>query len=266
MNPPLDYVDHLGRESARFADVLRDTPSTARVPTCPDWDADDLLWHLGKVQWFWGEIARRGVTDAAVANELDPGERPEARAALASFFEAASANLSHALADTDPRTPLWTWSTEQTAGFIRRRQAGEAMVHRLDAELTAGERTPMDPALSADGIDEALRVMYGGCPPWGTITPEAGRTMRLRTTDTGDSWLVSLARFTGTDADGTAYDEPDIFIAPTDPGDNAAASVTGTAEALNCWLWRRPTATELARGGDTSLIDSFEEIIAGGVQ
>jgi hypothetical protein len=48
----LDYVAHLARESARFADVLRAAPAPARVPTCPEWDAVDLLWHLARVQWL----------------------------------------------------------------------------------------------------------------------------------------------------------------------------------------------------------------------
>ncbi|WP_298758133.1 maleylpyruvate isomerase N-terminal domain-containing protein, partial [uncultured Nocardioides sp.] len=50
------YSAHLRRESTRFRDVLALTPSQARVPTCPDWDADDLLWHLAEVQWFWGGV------------------------------------------------------------------------------------------------------------------------------------------------------------------------------------------------------------------
>src|SRR5665811_2356206 len=44
----LDYLSHLALDSARFVEVLRQAPSGARVPTCPDWDADDLLWHLGE--------------------------------------------------------------------------------------------------------------------------------------------------------------------------------------------------------------------------
>ena len=51
---PLDYLDHLRSDSDRFIDVLRRAPGDAPVPSCPDWDADDLLWHLGGVQWFWG--------------------------------------------------------------------------------------------------------------------------------------------------------------------------------------------------------------------
>jgi hypothetical protein len=59
----LDYLDHLARESARFVAVLRDTAPGARVPSCPDWDADDLLWHLAEVQWNWGTIVREHITE-----------------------------------------------------------------------------------------------------------------------------------------------------------------------------------------------------------
>ena len=34
------------------------------MPSCPDWNADDLLWHLAEVQWFWATIVRERVTDA----------------------------------------------------------------------------------------------------------------------------------------------------------------------------------------------------------
>jgi hypothetical protein len=59
----LDYPAHIRDESARFAEVLRDAPAQAQVPTCPDWRSDDLLWHLARVQWFWGHIVRDVVQD-----------------------------------------------------------------------------------------------------------------------------------------------------------------------------------------------------------
>lgn len=49
----LDYLGHLAGNPARFVKVLAQAPTGRRVPTCPDWDADDLLWHLGQVQWCW---------------------------------------------------------------------------------------------------------------------------------------------------------------------------------------------------------------------
>jgi uncharacterized protein (TIGR03083 family) len=265
----LDFLAHLRRESARFAAALRDAPSDARVPTCPDWDADDLLWHLAGVQHFWGEVVRRGVTEKAEADKLEVSDddRPPARAGLEDYYRTSSTALAQVLADTDPATTVWTWSTEQSVGFIRRRQAHEALVHRLDAELTAGNRTSMDPALCADGVDEVLKVMYGGDPPWGTKTLDESRTIRVRTTDTGDSWLVTLARFSGTDPDdGATYDdEPDIQVAGADPGGPARATISGTAEDLDCWLWKRPPPAEPVREGDRSVLEAFESTISAGI-
>jgi len=263
VNSDLDYVGHLARDSARFAEALREAPPDAPVPTCPDWNADDLLWHLGEVQWFWGTVVREKATREQ-AEELKP-PRPAGRAALQAFYDRASRDLADVLAATAPDSPAWTWSEDQTVGFIRRRQAHEALIHRVDAELTAGQRTPLDPSLSADGVDEALRVMYGGLPPWGTFTSDRPQAVRLRATDTGDSWLVRLGRFTGTDPDGTSYDEPDIHADDRDPGSAAAAEVCGTAADLDCWLWHRPPLTPVERSGDQQALSGFESAIAPGI-
>ena len=149
MTAELNFLDHLARESAWFAEAISAAPPEAPVPCCPDWNADDLLWHLGEVQWFWGTIVREHVT-ADQTEALKP-PRPGDRAGLAAFYDRVSHGLSGILAATPPDTPAWTWSEDQTVGFIRRRQAHEALIHRVDAELTAGRRTPMDPGLSADG-------------------------------------------------------------------------------------------------------------------
>lgn len=144
--------------------------------------------------------------------------------------------------------------------------AHETLIHRVDAELAAGDRTPMDPELSADGVDEALRVMYGGAHDWSVFHPDEGRTLRLAASDTGDSWWVSLGRVTGGRPGGTEVDEPDIAIAPVDPGGAAAATVTGTAADLDCWLWHRPAVAEPQRDGDHGVVTAFEAVIAQGVQ
>jgi uncharacterized protein (TIGR03083 family) len=261
----LDYLAHLVRESARFGEVARDLPAGARVPTCPAWDADDLLWHLAEVQWFWGTIVRENLTGAQ-AQELKP-PRPADRAGLVEFFERASRDLAEGLAARLPTAAAWTWADDQTVGFIRRRQAHEALIHRLDAELTAGTRSPMDPRLSADGVDEMLRVMYGGdVPAWGTFTPGSGGLIRFHATDTGDSWLVTLGLFTGTDPrDQVSYDEAAINVAGGGPGGDAAATVSGGAADLDCWLWRRPPVGEVARTGDQELLAKFGSLMPDGV-
>ena len=260
----LDYLAHLSRESARFAAAIADAPQAAPVPSCPDWTADDLLWHLAEVQWFWGTIVREGV-DGQAAEAMKP-PRPDGRAALAQFFDRASRDLTAVLTATPPDTAAWTWSDDHTVRFIRRRQAHEALIHRLDAELTAGRRTGMDQALSADGVDEALRIMFDGVPPeWGAITPEPGRTVRITAADAGAAWYVTLARFTGTSPGGNSYDEPALAVADADPGTPAAAAVTGSAADLDAWLWGRPPLGSIERSGDPATLGGLDAVIAAGI-
>lgn len=213
-----------------------------------------------------GTLVRTGVTEESAVEALDHPQRPADRAGLFAFYERASRDLAEALAAHPPEAEVWTWSEDHTVGFIRRRQAHEALIHRVDAEVTAGARTPMDARLSADGVDEALRVMYGGVPEWGTFTPDTDRTLRLRATDTSDSWFITLGRFTGTDpSDNRFRDEPDIHPADTDSGDAAAAIISGTAADLDCWLWHRPIGGALTRSGDEGVLESIESTIAPGI-
>lgn len=252
------YLDHLDRETARFREVLVDVPGDARVPTCPDWDAEDLLWHLAEVQDFWAKITAGRLQSHEDVQEIESTRsRPAGRAEVQAFFDDASRRLHDALRSTPPDTPAWTWWNEQTVGFSYRRQAHEALIHRLDAELTAGaERRPMDPALASDGVDEALRVMFGGTPSWGRKHPTDGKTFRVEATDTGHSWLAELVQFTGTSPEGKEYDEPDIQVADSDDGRDTDATLRGTAVDLDCWLWHRPALGEVELTGDPDVLTS----------
>lgn len=254
----LDYVDHLRQNSARFLDVLRDAPAGARVASCPEWDVDDLLWHLGGVQWFWGSVVAERLQSV---DGLEEPARPGSRHGLVAFFEEQSARLQQELAGADPAEEVYTWAADRTVGFIRRRQAHEAMVHRLDAELAVGDVTPLDAELASDGVLEALDVMFGGCPPWGTFAP-SGEQVLVRVTDTGMEVPVALGRFTGTDPDdGTSYDEEDISVAAADSSVEPAGVVSGTAHDLDAWLWHRRDDAGLAVEGDRAVLGRFLEVL-----
>lgn len=259
---------HIEADSARFYDVLAAVPPGTRVPSCPAWDTDDLIAHLRGVQVFWQRVVAERLTEPEQVEALGEPDRPEGREALLAAGREAAAALVATLRDTPPDTRVWTWSSEQSAGFVRRRQMHEACIHRVDAELTAAPdgsaRTPIDALLATDGVDEALRVMYGGCPPWGTQTPEEGRIVRVAATDTGTSWLLTPARFTGTAPDGIQHDEPDVVV-DTDPGDGTVrpkAILSGTAEDLYTWLWHRPHLGELHRAGDVALVSEVEATLS----
>ena len=52
----MDRIAIIRTEARRLADVLAVTPPDARCPTCPEWSASDLLWHLTNVHFFWAGV------------------------------------------------------------------------------------------------------------------------------------------------------------------------------------------------------------------
>ena len=247
------YLDHLAADSARFAEVLRRTPYERQVPTCPDWTAADLFFHLAEVQAFWARIVGRRLTTSEQVAELKT-VRPDDDRELPGLFAECTQSLQEALRLTPPDTVAWTWAPEQTAGFSYRRQAQEALIHRLDAELTAGERTPLDARLAADGVDEMLSVIYGEPPSEGTFTPDTEHVVRFAATDTGDAWTVTIGTYT--DPAGRASPCLDWM-----PGATSTAEVHGTAADLDCWLWRRPTLGEISQTGSPATLTRLVEMI-----
>lgn len=255
---PSTYLDHLRRDSARFRDVLSTCDPGARVPACPDWDASDLLWHLAEVQLFWATIVDQR---PAGPPEQWPPPRPGTYDALLAAFDHHSAALVAALEASDPADEAWHWSPEQTVGVTFRRQAHEALIHRLDAEQTAGAVTGLDPALAADGLRELFDIMYGGAAPdWGRIEP-GSRHVAFELTDLGETIWVQPCTFYGTDPDsGRNYDGPHLLHVH-DPGTPADATVRGTAADLDAWLWKRRDDAGIEVTGDEAAYAAFRAAV-----
>jgi len=263
MSGPLDFVGHVVRESARFHDCLAGVDPTTAVPTCPDWTAADLVWHLAEVQLFWSAIVRERLDDPTLAEEAKP-PRPDDYPSLLALLASATGGLVDALGSTPPETAVWTWATDHTAGFVRRRQAHEALIHRLDAELTAGAVTGFDAALATDGVDEALRVMFGDPPSWGVFAPSVV-TGRVTTIDTAVTWGIQLGRFAGTSPNtGKTYDEASltvVVVALSAP----SFVVEGSARNLDAWLWGRELSSVLDVHGDPRSFGELEAVVGRGV-
>lgn len=251
------YRDHLRSESHRFRQVLGGCDPTAPVPGCPDWDASDLLWHLAQVQWFWANLVelRPAGPDAVPPRPA----RPTTYDALLDLFDQHSAALVAALDSADPADPAWTWAEEQTVGFSYRRQAHEALIHRLDAEQTAGSVTALDPALAADGVAECLEIIYGGCPPWASLSP-LPHHLRIEISDVHEAIWVRLGHWSGTNPDGAPQAADGIEVV-TDPGVEPDAVLTGPADVLDTWLWRRGDDAQLEVSGDQKIHDRFRRAL-----
>lgn len=256
------YLDHITSESRRFRDVLARTDPDARVPTAPDWSASDLLGHLGHVQHFWYDVV-------ATRPQPPSGEEPTPPSGFAErldYFDEWSARFADLLRTTDPDEPAWNWSgTEQTVSFTFRRQAHEALIHRLDAEIAAGEVTPLHPLLALDGVDEVIDLMYGGAPEWATFTP-LPRYVELRASDLGRSVWARLGHLDGTTPDGTTRTaEPDLRRAE-DPRRPADATVTAPAADLDAWLWHRRGQDAVEVAGDPETLDHVGQILDQPIQ
>lgn len=257
---PDAYLEHLRAESLRFREVLSACDPAARVPGCPDWDAADLLWHLATVQRWWAEVL---ATRPARPDEVEPARPPTYDGLLAAYDE-WSARLSTLLAEADPGEEAWNWSEDHTVGFILRRQAHEALVHRVDAEQAAGTSSEVDPTLATDGVHEVLDVMYGAMPSWGTWTASEG-VVRVDVTDTGASFWLRLGVFAGTSPDtGTTYaDDEDFHVVagPEDPDVEPDVVVDGPAAALDLWLWHRGDDAAISVAGDRDVHGRFSAIV-----
>ncbi|MBA2639480.1 MAG: maleylpyruvate isomerase family mycothiol-dependent enzyme [Nocardioidaceae bacterium] len=259
-----DYVGFVGSESARFTDLLADVDPTSPVPACPEWDAGDLLWHLLEVQWFWGSVAGRRLNDPGPA-EQDKPERPGDHQGLVALARQSTDRLVSALLEGDASDPIWTWlEQDQTRGFIQRRQAHEALIHRVDAEQVAGAASPLDAPLATDGVDEALRIMFGGTPGWGTFHWGAG-PVAVAATDTGARWVTEVGRVTGTDPEGDAIDEPSLEVHDGRAAD-PVAQLSGHAAVLDSWLWGRLPTSAVDRSGDAGALAAFDAVVGTGVQ
>lgn len=252
----LDYLAHLRAESSRFADVLGDADPSAPVPSCPEWTADDLLYHLAEVFDSWTKVVR----DRVSGEDVTPPVRPNERSALLELYDRTTVELLKAIEDTPADQPMWSWvADEVTAEWLPRRMAHEALIHRLDAELTTNALSDVDPDLAADGIPEVVHYFYGWRPGWAEITD--GPLGRIATSDTGDEFLVRVGTWGGqSPTSGKSYDgEPFASLAA---GGDPSFTVRGTARDLDAWLWNRPPLTAPDIDGDAS---ALQAIIAKGL-
>ncbi|MFA9444945.1 maleylpyruvate isomerase family mycothiol-dependent enzyme [Egicoccus sp. AB-alg6-2] len=250
-----DYLDVLADETARFARIATTAPMSASVPSCPEWTTADLLWHLAEVQYFWARIAGEVADPEQVPDLARPADEH-----LMAVLEEQTLSLLHALRSRRPEEWCWSWDERgESIGWVARRQAHEALIHRVDAELVAGTEVGGCPApLAADGVDEMLRVFLDGVPSWGSFDPD-DRTARLVASDTGDIWSVVFGRFRGTSPhSGTTYDD-DALTVVEDRAD-AEATVTGSAWDLDRWLWGRVDASGLTVEGDRALADRLRKL------
>jgi uncharacterized protein (TIGR03083 family) len=256
--------DVIEAESQRLADVLETTVAGARCPTCPEWTAADLLWHIAEVQHFWAEVLARNVraeADVAAVEQSKPA-RPETMDELLAVRARSTAALLAQLDVLDDEQLRWSWwPADQTVGFTRRMQTYEATMHRVDAELTAGLPIgEITTEVAVGAVDHVVDVMWGWLPDWGRYEPQA--VIELVATDEPRSWLVEVGHWTGTGPrTGAAVDEPRAVRAHTG---SPSATIAAPAQDLALWAWTRGGMVE--RSGSTAALAAVDVLVAHGMQ
>jgi uncharacterized protein (TIGR03083 family) len=251
----VDRIAIIRSESQRLADVLAVTDPHASCPTCPDWTAADLVWHLTNVHYFWAGVLERDArteADLAAVEHAKP-DRPSAMPDLLALREQATAALLDQLARLDDAEPRWTWwPPEQTVGFTRRMQTHEATFHRVDAELAAG--VPISTIASdvaADAVDHAVDVMWGWLPDG--VSYEARAVVEFVATDVDRRWLVEVGH--------TTAGSPRAVRATR--GESTAAVIAPVVD-LALWVWTRGGKADIS--GESDSVAALTALVDCGMQ
>ncbi|GAC1412437.1 MAG: maleylpyruvate isomerase family mycothiol-dependent enzyme [Actinomycetota bacterium] len=233
------YLREIVAESEALA-LAAEGSLDARVPACPEWSMADLVWHVGAVHNFWGQIVERRLQSPADGTR--PQRPPDED--LIGMLRAGVPRLVETLRDADDAASIWGWSRNKTIGFVPRRMAQETMVHRFDGEAAAGIPGGFEMVLAADGVDEFLDLFIEA----DDRKPDFGGNIRIETTDTGEAWTVMIS-------EAGLRGSPVMREAPNQPD----ATIKGTAEELLLALWRRRPVETLSLTGDRRLGERFIE-------
>jgi uncharacterized protein (TIGR03083 family) len=252
---PADHVASVRRDADAFTAAVTAVDLAAPVPSCDGWVVRDLVDHVTGVYTFWLGTLRRAVREGS----LEPGPRVPRGSGPVSIdrFAEVATGLHDELAAAPAETPVWNWSGRgQTAAWVARRMAHETAVHRVDAELAAGngDAPEIAAALAADGIDEVfdtfLPAMVDELTEEGLSGLDLRGSLLIRPGDASAAWFVDIP--------GTAT--PTVRRAAR--GDSADCLASGNSSELLLLLWNRIDRRDrrLTVSGDAGVLDRWRKL------
>lgn len=233
---PQQYLAAIAREGAAIASLPAGALANP-VPSCPGWDLERLVGHVGRVH-RWAAAYLAAGPDATGKVSAGP-RQPEGAAVLPWYRDSVDLLLAE-LARHDPAAPARSFLGAGAAGFWFRRQAQEVAVHRWDAQdaVARGAAQPVDAELAADGVDEWLEVFVPRFLARVVVPADlVGASVHLHCTDVPGEWTLRLA------ADG-----PQVVRAHA-KGD---AALRGPASDLLLAVWHRVPLEGLDVVGDAA--------------
>lgn len=216
------YYAAIEAETAAFAAVTANADLSLPVPTCPGWNVGLLVGHLRQGHdWFAKLVTSRAETfmppsvpdgldltgldwSAQVAalaqRSLDDVVGGEDAGVRAAWLAQGAANLTGAVRELGPESPVWTTYGTPHAGFWAWIGLMETAVHRADAEfaVTGGLRTDLTPQLAAGCVDFWMSALAepSAMPFFGPLVgglAGTGETLRFEAIDLGDDahWFMT---------------------------------------------------------------------------
>lgn len=229
----------------------------AEVPSCPGWTVRDLLLHVGGVhRWAATVVGEARTEPIGIRQPYDIVDELPSDDALLDWYREGHACLVATLERAPAGLSCWSFlRAPSPLEFWARRQTHETAIHRVDAELAAGDRpTAAPPAVATDGLDELIMGFLGRGNPW--HTGRGDRSTHVHATDTDAHWLVRLVD----DRPAVERTEADV------PADR---TVRGAANDIYLALWNRgpwdvlevtgATPAELATEWSTSVAVRWED-------
>ncbi|SDI32456.1 maleylpyruvate isomerase family mycothiol-dependent enzyme [Nonomuraea jiangxiensis] len=243
------YLELLELDYARMRETAtRDL--AAAVPSCPGWTTADLLKHVGDTFLHKVETMRRGTWPKPWPPAPDPS-------GPGAYLDRAMAELRGELTSRKPEEHALTWyDPDQTVGFWARRMALEAVVHRVDAELAAGEPiTPIPADLAVDGIDEILVTFLAfASRQWPEDFGDALAGADGRSVSIAAGAKRRLVRLAPSGVEVSTDDTP------------GEASISGASQDVLLWLWGRADGTALTFDGDPELVKRLRDLLKEAAQ
>lgn len=220
--------------------VAAQTNWSRPIPHCPDWNAGQLLAHMGGILDWMSAI----VTTGARVSRRDREQPPADPGELTSWYSAQLDRTLRVLAGTDPDTEVWTFSSrgDQRVGWWRRRLAVEIAIHRWDVQHALSldgspAARPIDGRVAAAGIEEFLVEFLPGLLADDAVEGLSG-TLHLHATD-GENEAADAVSEWWIDLDARA---DAIAVAGHQRADTA---VRGSRSDLLLWLTNRAPSDEL---------------------
>ncbi|MGH3431523.1 MAG: maleylpyruvate isomerase family mycothiol-dependent enzyme [Thermocrispum sp.] len=234
----------------RLAVAAESAGLAAEVPSCPGWTVRELLFHTGGVHRWAATIVAEARAESVPQVAGDPLRDAQHRPAderLVGWFAEGHAALVRTLREAPRDVACWTFLRAPTPlEFWVRRQTHETTIHRVDAELAAGEQTQVETAVAMDGIDELLAgfVTRRG----GRLRTEQPRTLSVQATDVPAAWHLTVSA------------EPVVTVRTDEPC-AADATLRGAASELYLALWNRLSFGALDAFGDAELLGLWPRLV-----